>query len=101
MCLYLISDSEETALGLRLAGIEGTVVSDPGMVGEILEKVASNPEIAIILINQTLVSGSASAISAFRKEHTMPLITEIPDRQSDGTANSIADYVSEAIGIKI
>ena len=98
MRLYLICDNEDTALGMRLAGIEGTVTESKD---ELFEKAAQDPDIGIILINQTLVSLCSDEISAFRKAHSLPLIIEIPDRHSDGTSNSIADYVSEAIGIKI
>ncbi len=101
MRLYLICDNEDTALGMRLAGIEGTVTESRSEVHGLFEKAAQNPDIGIILINQTLVSLCSDEISAFRKEHSLPLIIEIPDRHSDGTSNSIADYVSEAIGIKI
>ncbi len=101
MRLYLICDNEDTALGMRLAGIEGTVTESRTEVHELLEKAAEDSEIGIILINQTLVSLCSDEISSFRKAHSLPLIIEIPDRHSDGTSNSIADYVSEAIGIKI
>jgi V/A-type H+-transporting ATPase subunit F len=101
MRLYLICDNEDTALGLRLAGIEGTVTESRDEVAKLLEKAASDSEIGIILINQTLVSLCSEEINAFCKEHSLPLIIEIPDRHSDGTSSSIADYVSEAIGIKI
>ena len=89
MRLYLICDNEDTALGMRLAGIEGAVTESKDEVRELFEKTAQDSDIGIILINQTLVSLCSDEISAFRKTH------------SDGTSNSIADYVSEAIGIKI
>ncbi len=101
MRLYLICDNEDTALGMRLAGIDGTVTESKSEVRELFEKAAQNSDIGIILINQTLVALCSDEISAFRKAHSLPLIIEIPDRHSDGTSNSIADYVSEAIGIKI
>ena len=101
MRLYLICDNEDTALGMRLAGIEGAVTESKDEVRELFEKTAQDSDIGIILINQTLVSLCSDEISAFRKTHSLPLIIEIPDRHSDGTSNSIADYVSEAIGLKI
>ena len=67
----------------------------------LLEKAAQDPEIGIVLINRTLASLCSEEIGAFRKSHSLPAVTEIPDRSSDGSGNSIADYVSEAIGIKI
>ena len=101
MRLYLICDNEDTAVGLRLAGVENTVVKSREEVPDLLEKAAQDPEIGIILINQTLASLCSEEIGAFRKSHSLPAVTEIPDRSSDGSGNSIADYVSEAIGIKI
>lgn len=101
MRLYLICDNEDTALGLRLAGIEGIVTSDRIEISKVLSTVADDAQIGIILINESLVSLCSDIIADFRKKHSMPIITEIPDRHSDGTSNSIADYVSEAIGIKI
>ena len=54
MRLYLICDNEDTAVGLRLAGIEGTVVGNNEEVPVLLEKAAQDPEIGIVLINRTL-----------------------------------------------
>ena len=54
MRLYLICDNEDTAVGLRLAGVESTVVRSREEVSSLLEKAAQDPEIGIILINQTL-----------------------------------------------
>ena len=101
MRLYLICDNGDTAVGLRLAGVESTVVKSREEVSSLLEKAAQDPEIGIILINQTLASQCPEEIGSFCKSHSLPAVTEIPDRSSDGTRNSIADYVSEAIGIKI
>lgn len=100
MRLYLICDNDDTALGLRLAGVEGDVTDNREEAAELLEKAAQNSDIGIILMNQNLASLCSDAISSFRRAHSLPLIVEIPDRNSDGTSNSIADYVSEAIGIE-
>ena len=42
MRLYLICDNEDTALGLRLAGIEGTVTESRDEVRELFEKAAKD-----------------------------------------------------------
>ena len=101
MRLYLICDNEETATGMRLAGIEGTITDDKTVVVGKLKEISADSDIGIILINQTLSRLCSAEISDFRKAHSIPLIVEIPDRNSDGTENSIADYVRESIGIKI
>lgn len=101
MRLYLICDNEETSTGMRLAGIEGTITDDRAVVVGKLKEISADSDIGIILINQTLSRLCSAEISDFRKAHSIPLIVEIPDRNSDGTENSIADYVRESIGIKI
>ena len=100
MRLYLICDNDDTALGLRLAGIEGDVTDNRDEAASLLEKAAQNSDIGIILMNQNLASLCSDVIASFRRAHSLPLIVEIPDRNSDGTSNSIADYVREAIGIE-
>ena len=101
MRLYLICDNDDTATGMRLAGIEGIITSDRDTVVGKLREISDNADIGIILINQTLSKLCSAEISEFRKNHSVPLIVEIPDRNSDGTENSIADYVRESIGIRI
>ncbi len=100
MRLYLICDNDDTALGLRLAGIEGDVTDNRDKTADLLEKAAQNSDIGIILMNQNLASLCSDVIASFRRAHSLPLIVEIPDRNSDGTSNSIADYVRDAIGIE-
>ncbi len=101
MRLFLICDNEDTATGLRLAGIEGVITSDRETVVHKLKEISNEPDIGIILINQKLSRLCTAEITDFRKVHSVPVIVEIPDRNSDGTENSIADYVRSSIGIKI
>ena len=101
MRLYLICDNEDTAVGMRLAGVESTVTSDKSVVVSTLKEISAQTDIGIILINQSLAKLLGDEISEFRKTHSVPIIVEIPDRNSDGTENSIADYVHASIGIKV
>lgn len=101
MRLYLISDNEDTATGMRLAGIEGIITEDKNVVSAKLKEISADSGIGIILINFSLSKLCSAELAEFRKSHSVPLIVEIPDRNSDGSENSIADYVRESIGIKI
>lgn len=101
MRFYLICDNEDTATGMRLAGIEGAVVSSKESVVRKINEISADSDIGIILINQALSGLCSAEIAEFRKNHSVPLVVEIPDRNSDGTENSIADYVRESIGIQI
>lgn len=101
MRIFLISDNSDTATGLRLAGVEGKVIDNRDAFASVLKKISSNRDIGIILINQSLSKICSEEISEFRKSNSLPVLVEIPDRNSDGSENSIADYVRESIGIKI
>ena len=80
MRFYLISDNNDTRLGMRLAGIEGVV----------------------ILMTEQLVKLCGPLVDDLKLHRARPLIVEIPDRHGGGRAkDSITRYVREAIGIKI
>ncbi|MCQ2485572.1 MAG: V-type ATP synthase subunit F [Clostridia bacterium] len=101
MRLFLICDNEDTATGMRLAGIESIITNDKSAVVSKLNEISDDSRTGIILINQTLSRLCSDEISEFRKNHSVPLIVEIPDRNSDGSENSIAEYVRNSIGIQV
>lgn len=101
MKLYLICDNTDTATGMRLAGIEGDVVSDEKSAAEALRKACEDEEIAVVLMNQSLYTACDSVIKSFRKAHSTPLIIEIPDKNSQGSGDSLARYIRETVGISI
>ena len=102
MKYYLISDNVDTLMGMRLAGIEGVVVHKEEHINQELKKAIANPDIAVILITETLVSKSSDLIYDLKLNNKQPLIVEIPDRHGNGrTSDSITKYVREAIGVKL
>lgn len=101
MRLFLICDNDDTAVGMRLAGIQSVITDDRSVVVSRLKEISNDSEIGIILINQTLSNLCSAEIAEFRKTHSVPIIVEIPDRNSDGSSNSIAEYVRNSIGIKV
>lgn len=56
MKLYLISDNIDTQMGMRLAGVEGTVVHEREEVLSVLNKVMEDPEVAIVLMTTKIVN---------------------------------------------
>ncbi len=102
MQMYLISDNHDTLVGMRLAGIEGTVVHTPEEVEASIKKTLENKDIAIVLITERLVSLCPDLIYKIKVGYRRPLLVEIPDRHAEGrTKDSITRYVREAIGVKI
>ncbi|MFA5466648.1 MAG: V-type ATP synthase subunit F [Candidatus Izemoplasmatales bacterium] len=102
MRFFLLSDNIDTLVGMRLVGIEGVVIHERQEVLNELEKAMQKPENCIILITTKLVELCPRVISELKLRHPKPLIVEIPDRHGTSTTGETIDnYVSEAIGIKI
>ena len=102
MKFYLISDNVDTLMGMRLAGIEGVVVHKDEEVKRELEKAMDMPEVAIILMTESLVALCPELIYDLKLKRKQPLIVEIPDRHGNGrTKDSITKYVQDAIGVKL
>lgn len=102
MRFYLISDNVDTLVGMRLAGIEGTVVHEPDEVRGSLKSAIDDQKIGIVLITEKLVKLCPDLVYELKLNCKRPLIVEIPDRHGSGRASdSITRYVREAIGVKI
>ena len=60
------------------------------------------PDVAIILMTETLVALCPELIYDLKLKRKQPLIVEIPDRHGNGrTKDSITKYVQDAIGVKL
>ena len=102
MKFYLISDNVDTQVGLRLVGIDGTVVHKRREFLELLEEKLKDRSIGIILITTKLIELAPDVISEIKLKQQKPLLVEIPDRHGESKIGETIDkYVSEAIGVKL
>ncbi|MBO5266342.1 MAG: V-type ATP synthase subunit F [Ruminiclostridium sp.] len=102
MRCFLISDNIDTKLGMKLAGIDGVVVHEREEILYALENAMNDKETAVILITKKLTDLCSAEIYDYKLNRSRPLIVEIPDRHGDSNiSDTISDYVSEAIGLKI
>ncbi|HIZ83139.1 MAG TPA: V-type ATP synthase subunit F [Firmicutes bacterium] len=102
MRFMLISDNHDTAMGMRLAGIEGVIVHEPDEVQKALKEAVAKEDVGILLVTERLVALCPDLVYDIKMNRRRPLIVEIPDRHGDGRSeDSITRYVREAIGVKI
>ena len=102
MTFKLISDNHDTALGMRLAGIDGVVAHGEAEVRDALNRYIEDETVGIVLITERLVGLCPELIDDLKLNRRRPLIVEIPDRHAAGrTRDSVTRYVREAIGVKI
>jgi len=102
MKFFLITNNIDTLMGMRLVGIEGVIVHERTKVLREIEKALHDSDIGILLITTKLVELCPDVVSELKLKRTKPLIVEIPDRHgSSKIGESIDQYVSEAIGVKL
>lgn len=80
MRFFLISDNNDTRLGMRLTGIEGVVVHEPDEVNRALSDAMQQEDIAVILMTEQLVKLCGPLVDDLKLHRARPLIVEIPDR---------------------
>lgn len=102
MKYFVITDSTDTQVGLRLAGIEGVVVREIPEARKAIQSAAEDPEIAVLLVTENLAAKCSDLLEPLKMSCHIPLVVEIPDRHSTGRASdSITRYIREAIGVKL
>ncbi|MCI8375226.1 MAG: ATP synthase subunit F [Lachnospiraceae bacterium] len=102
MKMYLISDNMDTLTGMRLAGIEGTVVQGREELRSALDQVLADKEIAIVVLTEKFGREYPELIDDIRLSRSLPLLIEIPDRHgTQREENFITSYVNEAVGLKV
>lgn len=101
MKMLLITDSSDALIGMRLAGVETVRVKNPTSAAAEIKKVYTNPEIGIVFITASIEKMCKDDI--FRlKQAGRPLVAVISDSDGSGqSANAVAEYIADAIGIKI
>jgi V/A-type H+/Na+-transporting ATPase subunit F len=102
MQIYLISDNRDTLVGMRLAGVKGTIVNDKKEAEKLLESLLKNKNIGIVLITERLAEGMREKIDYIKIKRDLPLLVEIPDRfGSIKDENYITSYIKDSIGINV
>ena len=102
MKCFLISDNDDTLMGMKLAGIDGVHVSKEDEVLAELDKAAADKSTAVIFVTKKLTDMCRDEISERKLTLRRPLIVEIPDRHGDShISETLSRYVSDAVGMKI
>ncbi len=100
MKFYLLTDDTDTLVGMRLAGIEGKLVHSREDILPAIEN-AKNDGIGMLLVTPNVADMCGSELVELKKQNK-PLITVIPDSNPlNNPADSVSDYIRDAVGIKI
>jgi V/A-type H+-transporting ATPase subunit F len=98
---FLISDNEDTLVGLRLSGIDGNLVSTKDEIKEVFREALKDRDIGIIILTEDVFNEIKEEVLKVKIKKNIPLIVTVPDRMGLKDKNFIMRYVKESIGIKI
>jgi V/A-type H+-transporting ATPase subunit F len=101
MKLAALCDND-TAVGLRLAGIKDVYVPN-GNVRDLWTQLAEKDDLGIIFITESIAEQIGKVLNDYRLRYSIPIIIEIPDKS--GRRKDHVDYVSKlikkAVGVEV
>ncbi len=98
---YLISDNEETLLGMKLAGIEGELMHDDELILKKIDELIKNPKIGIVILTHSLKVKLEDEVMSRKLKSKETLIVEIPGPKESIQSDFITKYIRESIGLKL
>lgn len=98
---FLICNDQETLVGMRLAGVQGTILNDRAAVLSLIEEKIRDDETGIIIISKAIMLLAEKEIMAIKLKSKLKLIVEIPGAGLNYEDDYITRHIRESIGIKI
>ncbi len=93
---------KDTAVGLQLAGIKETYVSDKD-TRNLWSEISERDDVGIVFITEKVAEDLKRELKDFRLQNNIPIILEIPDKK--GRIKDHVDFVShlikKAVGVEI
>jgi len=92
----------DTAMGLRLAGIKEVYVPNGDAV-KIWNEISDREDIGIVFITEKIVEDIGKYLKDYRIRNNVPIVVEIPDKK--GQRSEHLDFVShlikKAVGVEV
>lgn len=77
MKMYCISDNIDTAVGLKLAGIESIVLQDKSEIEHEIDAVIKNPNIGILIVTEKIEETAFEKVKYIKDNLKLPLLIKI------------------------
>lgn len=99
---FLISDSRDTWVGMKLAGINGVLVRTKEEAQDALKAALENDETGILIMTEHVVDMLGDEVLRLKLKSQTPILVEVPDRHgTTRTSDAITSYIRDSVGIKI
>ena len=102
MKLAAICDND-TAVGLRLAGVHEVHVVKERNALEIWNQISNMDDIGIIFITEKFAEILDKYLKDFRIRNNLPIVVEIPDKKGRRTdhVDFVSQLIKKAVGIEV
>ncbi len=77
MKMFCISNDVDTAVGLRLTGIETTVVQEKEEAEQQIDRILQDETIGILIVTEPIYEMAKPKLEDIRKNRKMPLLVKI------------------------
>ena len=77
MKMFCISDNIDTALGLKLTGVESIVVQSEEEINEQIKKVLKDKEIGILVVTDNIYKMAQYELDEVMEKYKLPLLVKI------------------------
>lgn len=77
MKIYCISDSLETALGLKLAGVKSSILNDKDKIDKKIDEILDTSDIGILVVTEAVYNFSKEKLDEIKEFRRIPLIVKI------------------------
>ena len=98
----LISDNNDTLVGMRLGGVKSVLAKTESEIDRAIDDVIKNPEIGILIVTENVFEKAKVRLTDIRIHKSFPLVVEVPDRFGQKRPDDyITRYIKESVGIKL
>lgn len=98
---YLISDNEETLLGMKMAGVSGELLTENLEILDRIDELILDPKIGIIILTHKTKEKIEEEVMKRKLQSKETLIVEIPGPRESIKSDFITKYIRESIGLKL
>lgn len=98
---FVLCEKKETLLSMRLAGIEGKMVSSKEEMESSLEELMQDPDIGLVFISENILNLSKDFAMERKLSQIKTLIVQIPEPEGLQDKEYIMKYIKNSIGIKL
>ncbi len=98
----IVLGDKESVLLFALEGAEGKVIENQDEAIEEIRRIKKSKSYGILIVTEEVSQWASEAIMQLRFSKDLPLVLDIPGARGPVEAmKNLADYIKEAVGIRI